>query len=167
MERLADRLDGIHLRVRAPGTEIYGELRHQRDVGITFGQDVYRWTNESTLERALVAVARLLSAGWAREYHAALRAAGLEVFPPPQLRDPEYEQEKSRIEAIGMSANGRVTIVAIGLREFAARIAPGTVRELSEQEFTASVRDAAAAFVASHLAGLRELQRRYVDQRGR
>lgn len=161
MELLADRLDRIHLRVRVPGAPIYAELRHQREIGISFGQDTYRWTNEAQLQHALATLARLLSAGWAHEYTAALRDCGLEVVPPPEVRARGYEEARDKIEAIGTSGDGRVAIVAIGLRDFAARIVPGTVRELSEQRFTACVREAATAFLDNHMAQIRELQRQY------
>jgi hypothetical protein len=161
MELLADRLDRIHLRVRVPGAPIYGELRHQREISISFGQDTYRWTNESQLQHALATLARLLSAGWAQEYNAALSDCGMEVVPPPEVRARGYEQARDKIQSMGMSADGRIAIVAIGLRDFAARIVPGTIRELSEQEFKAGVREAATAFLNNHMDQIRELQREY------
>lgn len=36
MDRLAERLDRIHLRARVPGMEIHGELRDRQRIEISF-----------------------------------------------------------------------------------------------------------------------------------
>lgn len=72
MGRLADRLDGIRVRVRAPGADIEAELRNRTDITITFGESVYEFADERGLERSLAALARLVYAGWLRQYRAAI-----------------------------------------------------------------------------------------------
>lgn len=162
MKPLDERLDGIHIRVRVPGAEIYGELRDRRCVDVTFGPDTYGWSSETYLEQAVATLGRLLTARWTEAYHAALRDSGLAVTPLPGSRSTDYERARERIEATGASADGRVVISAVGLRNFAVRIRPGTVRELPEQDFAERVRDAAAVFLTDHMNQVRELQRTHL-----
>ncbi|TCO55975.1 hypothetical protein [Actinocrispum wychmicini] len=163
MDTLAERLDRIHLRVRVPGMAIYGELSDRRRIAISFGEDTYPWMNEPRLEQALAVVARLLTAGWAQEYHRAMRNSGLEVSLSPDLRDDDYEQARAELTATGASADGLVTISAVNLRDFAVGITRGTIREVPEREFVASANEAAAAFLADHMAKIRELQHRHLS----
>jgi len=158
MGELGDRLDKIHVRVRVPGTPIQGELHHRGEIGISFDPDSYQWLRESRLAHYLATVARLLYAGWTREYRAAISSSLLPVDPPEEVRNRAYEQARDEVEASGSSADGRVTVSAVGLRNFTARITPGTIRELTEQEFVSRAREAATAFLADHRAQIRELK---------
>jgi hypothetical protein len=159
MDTLAERLDRIHLRVRVPGMEIYGELSDRRRIAISFGQDTYSWMAESRLEQALAMVARLLSAGWGQEYHRAMRNSGLEVS---YLRNDDYEQARAELTATGVSADGLVSISAVNLKDFTVRIPRGTIREVPERTFVASANEAATAFLDDHMAKIRELQHRHL-----
>ena len=163
MDTLAERLDRIHLRVRVPGMEIYGELRDRRRIEISFGEDTYSWMSESRLEQALAVLARLLTAGWGQEYHQAMRNSGLEVSLSPELRNEDYEQARAELTATGTSADGLVSISAVNLQDFTVRIPRGTIREVPEPKFVTSANEAAAAFLADHMAKILELQHRYVD----
>jgi hypothetical protein len=162
-DTLAERLDRIHLRVRAPGLELYGELSDRQRIAISFGEDTYPWLAESRLEQALAALARLLAAGWGQEYHEAMRDSGLAVSLPPDLDDDDYERARAELVATGASADGLVTISATNLRDFTVRVPRGTIREVPEQRFVASAAEAAAAFLADHMAKIRELQRRHLS----
>jgi hypothetical protein len=162
MDTLAERLDRIHLRVRVPGMEIYGELRDRQRIEISFGEDTYSWMAESRLEQALAVLARLLTAGWGQEYHQAMRNSGLEVSLSPDLRNDDYEQARAELTATGESADGLVSISAVNLRDFSVRIPRGTIREVPERQFVASASEAAATFLADHLAKIRELQQRHL-----
>ncbi|HEY4024301.1 MAG TPA: hypothetical protein VGM75_36835 [Pseudonocardiaceae bacterium] len=159
MDTLAERLDRIHLRVRAPGVEIYGELSDRERIAISFGEDTYQWLAESRVEQALAAIARLLSAGWGQQYHQAIRDSGLEVLSP-ELRDASYEQARAELTATGTSADGLVSFSAVNLRDFRVRVPPGTIRAVPEATFVASANEAAGALVADHMAKIRELKRR-------
>ncbi|HJP73807.1 MAG TPA: hypothetical protein VJ914_06045 [Pseudonocardiaceae bacterium] len=160
MDTLAQRLDRIQLRVRAPGVEIYGALCDRARIAISFGEDTYPWLAESRVEQALAVIARLLSAHWGRRYHQAIRDSGLTVLPP-ELRDPDYEQARAELTATGTSADGLVSFSAVNLRDFRVRIPPGTIRAVPEATFVASANEAAGAFVADHLAKIRELKQRH------
>lgn len=158
---LADQLAGIRVAARVPGTEIHGEVRGGRgDVGVSFGQDTYQWLKESHLEHHLATLARLLTAGWTREYRTVLSDSLLCVDPSAEVRNQDYERARDAIAATGSSADGRIVVSAVGLRDFTVRVRPGTVRELREQEFTARVREAADAFRTDYLDQIRELKLR-------
>jgi hypothetical protein len=161
MGTLGDQLSNIHLRVRVPGTEIQGELRHRSEISISFGPGTYQRLRESHLEHYLATVARLLYAGWTREYRSALSSSLLEVDPPKDARNRAYEEAKNHIKASGSSADGRITVSAVGLQNFTVRITPGTLRELSEQEFIAGARAAATAFGDDHRTRIRELKTQF------
>lgn len=163
MDTLAERLDRIHLRVRVPGMEIYGELSDRQRIEISFGEDTYPWMAESRLEQALAVLARLLTAGWGQEYHQAMRDSGLEVSLSPDLRNEDYEQARDELTATGASADGLVSITAVNLRDFSVRVPRGTIRDVPEETFVASANEAATAFVTDHLAKIRELQQRHLD----
>lgn len=160
MDTLADRLDRIRLRVRAPGVEIYGELSDRDRISISFGEDTYQGLTESRVERALAMIARLLSANWGQRYYQAMRDSGLELLPP-EFRDAGYEQARAELTATGTSADGLVSFSAVNLRDFTVRIPRGTIRAVPEATFVASANEAAGALVADHLAKIRELKRRH------
>jgi hypothetical protein len=60
-----------------------------------------------------------------------------------------------------MSADNRVTITARGMREVDVRVADGTVRALSEREFSDRTREAVTALIGDHMSKIDELKRRY------
>jgi hypothetical protein len=161
MDTLIERLDRIRLRVQAPGVEIYGELSDRERIAISFGEDTYSRLAESRVERALAAIARLLSARWGKRYHQAMRDSGLAVLPP-ELRNKDYERARAELTATGVSADGLVSISAVNLRDFRVRIPDGTIRAVPEAKFVASANEAAVGFVADHLAKIRELKRQHL-----
>lgn len=138
MSSLAERLAGIRVRARVSGTEIEAELRHRDQVTVSFGPSVYEWLDEPTLERFLASIARLVAAGWAREYRAALSETLLEPGEPGR----EFVAARDELVATGASADGRVTISSVGLHVFTVRITPGTLRALSSRDFAERTREA-------------------------
>lgn len=160
MGALGERLDNIHVRVRVPGTEIKGELRHRNELSISFEAGTYQWLRESRLQHQLATLARLLCAGWTREYLAALNSSFLRVEPGEVAWNNDYEKARNQIEASGSSGDGRITVSAVGMENFSVRIIPGSLRELSEQEFVTRTGEAAAAFLADHMAQVHELKNR-------
>jgi hypothetical protein len=159
MGRLADRLDGIRVRVRAPGTEIEAELRNRTDITITFGESVYDFVDERGLERSLAALARLVYAGWLRQYRAAIDDSALDITPRDD-RDGKFLGERAKIEASGRSGDGRITLTCVGMQDISVEILPGTVRELTEAEFTARAKEAVTTLIQDYLAKVRALRKR-------
>ncbi|MGK3199778.1 hypothetical protein [Amycolatopsis sp. MEPSY49] len=137
MADLAERLDGIRVHVRAPGTEIEAELRQRTGITLSFGESVYDFIDESALERALAATARLLWVGWQWQYRAAIEGTNLNI-DADDLRDSNFFADRAKVEAVGASNDERITTTAVGMETFSVHIAPGTVRELPEDEFAAS-----------------------------
>lgn len=160
MGELADRLDRIRVRVRAPGTDIEAELRNRNEFALSFGEGVYEFIDERALERALASLARLLYAGWQRQYREAISDTRLNIDPEDQ-HDFNFQEESRAVESHGESGDGRVALSAVGMDEFTARIKPGTLRELREGEFTALVTEAAARLLENYQATMNELKVRF------
>jgi hypothetical protein len=161
MSSLGERLDNIHLRVRVPGTDINAELRNRRDISISFGPDVYPWLNERHLEHYLANLARLLYVAWVREYRAALSDSFRDAGYPEFQRDRDFLAARDEMESQGESADGRLTISAVGMQNVQVRIAKGTLRELSEHQFVACAKEAINALADDHMTKIRALKLRF------
>jgi hypothetical protein len=160
MGQLADRLDGIRVRVRVPGSEIEAELRNRTDVTISFGESVYEFLDERGLERSLASLARLLYAAWLREYRAAIDDSALDVTPHDQ-RDYDFLDARSEIAAGGASNDGRIRFSAVGMQDITVEIVPGTVRELTEDQFAARTKEAVTILIQDYMAQVRDLRIRF------
>jgi hypothetical protein len=159
---LAERLDGIRVRARAPGADIEAELRRRTGITLSFGESVYEFIDESALERVLAALARLLWAGWQRQYRAAIEETDLHV-DADDLRDSNFFADRAKVGAVGTSSDERITITAIGMENFSVRIAPGTVREIPEDRFAANAAEAATKVIQDFQAKVDELKKRYYE----
>lgn len=160
MGQLADRLDGIRVRARAPGSEIEATLRDRTRVTMSFGESEYDFISEPALERALGSLARLLWAGWQRQYRAAIDETGLTIDADDQ-HDLNFLAERKEIEAVGESSDERIGISAVGMENFSVRILPGTVHEIAEDEFIASATEAASTLIHDFLSQAAALKKRY------
>ncbi|WP_405164382.1 hypothetical protein OG203_04490 [Nocardia sp. NBC_01499] len=129
---------------------------------MSFGESAYAFVDDSRLERALTAIARLLWVGWQRQYRRAIEYTDLHIDADDQ-HDLNFFAERAEIEAIGESSDERITISAIGMENFSVRIEPGTVREISEAEFRASAAEAATKLIEDFLTKVAELKKRYYD----
>ena len=159
MSSFGERVNGIHIRVKAPGAEIFAELRNRSEVTIFFGSGVYDWLAERHLERYLGGLARLLYVAWTREYQAALNESYLRDTGGPQTQaDRDYLAARGRLVATGSSHDGRVAVTARGMQEVTVRVADGTVRALTEHQFADRTREAATALAQDHLGKIRELK---------
>ncbi|WP_244223578.1 hypothetical protein [Amycolatopsis circi] len=159
---LAERLDGIRVRVQAPGTEIEAELRRRTDIAVSFGESVYEFIDESALENALASIARLLWAGWQRQYRAAIDETELNI-DADDLRDSNFFADRAQVEAVGRSSDERITISAIGMENFSVHVKPGTVREVPEEQFAAGASEAAAKLIQDFQSQVDELKKRYYE----
>lgn len=160
MGKLAERLDAIQVRVKAPGAEVEAELRNRRDFTLYFGDSVYEFIDEKALERALASLARLLYAGWQREYMRAIEDTSIRVLPDDQY-DINFREESRQIEVTAESHDGRVKLSAVGMDEFTAEIEHGTLRKLKEHEFANRVAETASLLLDRHDAKATELQMGY------
>lgn len=162
MADLAERLNGIRVHARAPGTEIEAELRRRTDISLSFGESVYEFIDESALERALAGIARLLWAGWQRQYRAAIDETNLNI-EVDDLRDSNFFADRAKVEAIGESSDERITISAVGMENFSVHVKPGTVREISEDQFSASAAEAATKVIQDFQGKVDALKKRYYE----
>ncbi|MYW91154.1 hypothetical protein G3I59_11185 [Amycolatopsis rubida] len=162
MVDLAETLDDIRVRVRAPGSDIEAELRRRTDITLSFGESVYEFIDEPALERVLAGIARLLWAGWQRQYRAAIDETDLNI-DADDARDSNFFADRAQVEAIGGSADERITISAAGMADFSVRVKPGTVREIPEDQFSASVSEAAAKLIQDFQLKVDDLKKRYYE----
>ncbi|WP_019856204.1 hypothetical protein [Actinopolyspora mortivallis] len=160
MGELADRLDSIRVRASAPGMDVHAELGNRTEFTLTFGESVYEFVDERALERALASLARLLYAGWQRQYREAIEGRGLDV-EPQDTHDFAFQEECRAVESYGESSDGRFALSAVGMDEFSARIKRGSLRELCEDEFSARVVEAASRLVRDYQAKTTDLKLRY------
>ncbi|MBP2324427.1 hypothetical protein JOF56_004812 [Kibdelosporangium banguiense] len=161
MESLADRLDSIRLRVQAPGSEIYADLRNRKNVSISFGESVYGWMKESTLERLLASTGRLLYVEWVRRYRAELDESFLNAAGAETQNDRDFIAARAAMESSGRSRDGRVTFSVVGMQNLEVHIVWGTIRELDENEFSARVQEAVQDLADNYQANIRDLKLRY------
>ncbi|WP_067580749.1 hypothetical protein [Nocardia terpenica] len=162
MQNLAERLDNIRIRVRAPGTEIEAELSRRTDIELFFEDGAYAFADEPMLEQALTSIAELLWAGWRQQYRRAIEYANL-IVDAVDSTDIDFFAERDKTEAAGASSDHRITISTIGMRNFSVHIAPGTIREITESQFGGSVAEAAALLIQDYQAKVRELKQRYYN----
>ncbi|WP_020499007.1 hypothetical protein [Sciscionella marina] len=160
MVDLAERLDDIRVHARAPGTEIEAELRDRGAVKLTFGESIYDFISESALESALVGIARMLWTGWQRQYQLAIDETDLNIDANDR-HDLNFFAERDEIESTGTSGDERISISAVGMQNFSVRVKPGTVREISEDEFSAGAAEAATRLVQDYQDKVDELKKRY------
>ena len=161
MDSLADRLDSIRLRVQAPGSEIYADLHNRKDVSISFGESVYEWMTERTLEHLLASMGRLLYVEWIRRYRAELDEAFLNAAGPETQNDRDFIAARAAMESSGRSQDGRVTLSVTGMQNLEVHIIRGTILELNENEFSARLHEAVQDLADNYQAGIRDLKLRY------
>jgi hypothetical protein len=160
MGELARKLDDIRVRTRAPGIDLEAELRNRNEITIEFGESVYEFVDERALERALGGLARLLWAGWQRQYREAISDTNLNIDEKDQ-HDINFREEVKTLEASGESADGAVYLDTVGMVDFSAEIERGILRELDEEEFAARVSEAAPLLIGDFQAKVTELKLRY------
>ncbi|MEU7146139.1 hypothetical protein ABZ942_42335 [Nocardia sp. NPDC046473] len=162
MRDLAERLSGIRVRVRAPGTEIEAELSGRTDIALFFGENAYAFADEQILEQALTSIAKLLWVGWRRQYLRAIEDTNL-IVGAVDSTDTKFFAERDQVEAVGVSSDHRITVSSTGMRNFSVHIEPGTVRELAESQFGSGVAEAAALLIQDHQEKVQGLKQRYYD----
>ncbi|MBU3062543.1 hypothetical protein KO481_29365 [Nocardia sp. NEAU-G5] len=146
----------------APGTDIEAELSRRTHIALYFKGSDYAFVDEPMLERALTSIARLLWVGWQRQYRRALEYTNLSI-DAEDATDLAFLADRDATRAVGESSDGRITIGTLGMRKFAVRIEPGTVRELTEIEFCAGVSEAAGNVIHVYQTKVGALKRRYYD----
>ncbi|MGH3389976.1 MAG: hypothetical protein ACRDOO_13990 [Actinomadura sp.] len=164
---LSDRLDSMRVRVPSPDGMITGELRNRMEVRLSFASGSYRQYDIPTLERQLVGLARRLWAGRTRKFYEALSEAFGETVTgesrPVSPRDVAFHAARDELVVQGRSADGRVRVATRGMQRWRVKITDGTLRTLSEEEFSVRVSEAAAALIREQLEKVRELKQQFYD----
>ena len=160
MSGLAEQLDGIRVRASTSGGDIRAELSNRREVSISFEEGVYGFISETALEAALSRLARQLYTGWVRQYQAAISTTHLDGEPKDQ-HHLNFQDEVRAVQVSVESSDGRISLSTVGMQDFTAKVRRGTVRELSEGEFTARVAEVAPQLIRQYQAKVLELKGRY------
>jgi hypothetical protein len=80
---------------------------------------------------------------------------------PHDERDFEFLDERAKIESSGASGDGRITFSAVGMGDISVAIVPGTVRELTEDQFAARTKEAVTVLIQDYQAKVRGLRIRF------
>lgn len=157
----------MRVQATSPDNMITGELRDRTEVYLSFAPGSYRQYRTASLEEQLAGLARRLWVGRMRKYYEAMSEAFGETItkePPPEgQRDADFHAARDELVAEGHSADGRIHVAVRGMRHWTVRIADGTVRRLTEEQFAAGVRDAARELISDQFAKIRELKREIYD----
>lgn len=160
MQNLAERLDNIRVRVRAPGTEIEAELSRRTNIELFFEDSAYAAADEPMLEQELASIAKLLWVGWQQQYRRAIEYTNL-IVDAVNSTDLDFFADRDKTEAAGTSSDHRITISTIGMRNFSVHIKPGTIREITQSQFGRSAAEAATLLIQDYQAKVQELKQRY------
>ena len=166
MGELADRIDTMRVRAATLGDGITAELRDGSQLSFSFREDYYRlFDYESDMERQLEALAGHLWVARNRETRRIFTDVTGEDFipgdPPSDERGFAWQNEREQLEATGSSADGRVSVRVVGLRDWRVSIRPGTLRVLDEYEFAATVAEAAGEMIRDLFDKLTALSYKY------
>jgi hypothetical protein len=165
MGELADRIDSMRVRASTPDGSITAELHDRDKLSLTFLQGWYDFCDDRDLERRLAVLANLLWVARTREYWRIFGdVAGHTVTgedKPISPRDVDWREERDELVARGYSADGRIAVKAVGMRQWEVRIVPGTVRALNEHEFAEAAAQAAGELIQDQFAKIAALSNKY------
>lgn len=171
MGELADRLDGMRLRVSTPDGDITADLWERDRLSLAFRKGVYgHLYDEVGLGRRLAVLAQLLWVARTREYWRIYRdvTGDDEVGEdqPAGERDHAWRTERDELVVTGSSLHGHVTVRAVGMRQWEVGIRRGTVQDLDEQQFSTAVGEAAGELIRHQFAEIAALSgKHYGDER--
>ncbi|GLY32497.1 hypothetical protein [Kineosporia sp. NBRC 101731] len=161
MGELAERVNQLKVFVSTPDNGMTAELQGRDQLSVTFQEGLYRRSDEAGLERKIATLANLLWLAHTREYWRIFRdvtgnyLAGSDHSQNSSVG--ERQQARDSVEAIGVSANGAIKLRSTGLRQWHVSIRGGTLRDLSERDFTASLGEAAQRLLRAHAVKLAKL----------
>jgi hypothetical protein len=166
MGELADRVDGMRIRVSTPDGGLTAELHDRDQLSLTFRDGLYRlFDHEADLERRLSTLATLLWVARTREYARIYSDVtgddSTGEDKPMGVRDVEWRVEREDLEATGSSSDGRIAVRVKGMREWRVTIRAGTLRALDEKQFVAAVGEAAGGLIRDQFAKLVALSNKY------
>jgi hypothetical protein len=124
------------------------------ELALSFAPGAYYRSDERALERAGEQLCRVLWKGYAQQFNELITRSGgtaMNLQTAAHPLDMEFAQRLAQIRAHGSSPDGRVTIEAIGMRDWTVHIADGTVAALSEEEFAAAAGHAARSLIEDQL----------------
>ena len=155
MTRIQDRLDSLTIEAATPDGTAFAHLRGRSDIGVSLAPGYYAHATEDRLAQRLAQLGRLLWVARTREYYRlkseqlgrTVRGEGR----PADARQAARREARDAIVATGESDDGLVSLSAVGLFQWSAVVAPGTVRGVPEEAFTAACGQAGSRLVEDHL----------------
>ena len=162
MGRLADQLDRMRVSADIARGAVVARVDGRTRVSLSFLPGVYQRADESELARELTNLAKLLWAARTREYYAIVSDVTGETRTQEahavNQRDVDFFAARDELVAEGRSFDDRIQITVQGMRSFRVRIAPGTLRTLTEEEFAERAGEAGSELVRDQLRKVRELK---------
>lgn len=155
MTAAPEYLETLSAEAETPDGTAFARLRGTSDISVSFVPGYYAQTTEARLADKLTQLGRLLWVARMRAYYRLksdlldreIRGEGR----PRNERQAARREARDSIVASGRSDDGRVELSAVGLLNWSATVAPGTVRQVSEEAFTAACAQAAERLVEDHL----------------
>ncbi|WP_199512223.1 hypothetical protein [Nucisporomicrobium flavum] len=168
MGELADRVDSMRVSVSTPDGGLTAELRDRDQLSLTFRDGLYQLLDDADLGRRLAVLAQLLWVARTREYWRIYGDVTGDYSTgedkPISERDIAWKTERDNLEVTGSSADGRVTVRCVGMRQWQVTVRPGTVRALDEHQFSIAAGEAAGALIRDQFAALAALSNKYYGE---
>jgi hypothetical protein len=159
---ITERVDSMVVRASAPDGRVSAELHGRTGVRVDLAPGYFYRADEADLESSLTQLAKLMFAGRMREYYAIISDEIRQTVVPDERAisalDTRFYEERDNLVAEGRGAGGRILLQVRGMKTWIVHIARGTLRELTEDEFTSGVADAAAELILDQQAKVRELK---------
>jgi hypothetical protein len=150
---VADRLKALTVRVSSPDSHIQGVL-NGRSVRIRFRPGSYEDYREDVLAHQISRLLTLMATGYRRGHGQVMKDADLvSVTDPAKADGPKqrrYLTEVNELVVLGRTARGLVRIRCVGMRDWQCRIAPGTVKGLTEEQFVAELEAAIQRLLSNY-----------------
>lgn len=148
---IGDALAATTVTVHTPNEQVFGSVVGLRDVRVWFAPGYYQRTAATVLEQNLAALAKLLFVAGVRERgRVSTEVSGQEFTRRIVLghRAETYDAFLRDLTVEVVSADGSLTVTAVGQSSYAVRITPGTLERVPQEVFEASCGEVATRLVA-------------------
>jgi len=155
METSFSPLHSLGAEAATPDGTAFGRVYGTSKVEVWFAPGYYQYANDARVADKLEQLGRLLWTARTKEYYRyksqklnrLIRGESRPETPAQERR----QEARNNIVASGRSGDGLVELESIGLFQWRATIAPGTVPTVDEGEFTRACGEAAERLVEQHV----------------
>ena len=148
-------VDRLVVEAATPDGIAFARLRGRSQVSVSFVPGYYAHSTEARLEDKLAQLGQQLWAARTTAYYE--HRSRLLGRPVHEEAEPRTLQQRLRraardsLVSTGSSADGVVSLTAVGLLRWQAEVRPGTVREVHEAAFCAACGEAVERLLLDHL----------------